>query len=299
MWAILSRVVRIEKQVGVKRLMNIYDQLRNLQVINNAYNEWQNYRNELTEVIIRYAQGNKSIAIFGAGRCNDIDLKRLSAYFHEVILFDKDQGAMKEGLYQQEVGTTPNIKMQVTDFVGIDEVDYRVYADTLISEIRKKGMGTSCHELAEVALDQLEALYIKAMDTPICFGTRAYDCAVAVGVHSQLISMLEWIWSIMLQTIKQEEVSVRNKIIEMNDAFVTRFNNAVIEGARNKIIIGCEEARLGKEGSVQGAVQALYDLKRRHAKGEINICETMKITWPFHRSQGIEYRVSLQIINKK
>lgn len=279
--------------------MNIYDQLRNLQVINNAYNEWQNYRNELTEVIIRYAQDNKSIAIFGAGRCNDIDLKRLSAYFNEVILFDKDQEAMKEGLYQQKVETTPNIKMQVTDFVGIDEVDYRVYADTLISEIRKKGMRTSCHELAEVALDQLEALYIKAMDIPIHFGTRAYDCAVVVGVHSQLISMLEWIWSIMLQTIKQEEASVRNKIIEMNDAFVTRFNNAVIEGARNKIIIGCEEARLGKEGSVQGAVQALYDLKRRHAKGEINICEAMCIEWPFHRSQGIEYKVSLQIINKK
>lgn len=299
MWAILSRVVSIEKQVGVKRLMNIYDQLRNLQVINNAYNEWENYRYELTEVIIRYAQDNKSIAIFGAGRCNDIDLKRLSACFNEVILFDKDQEAMKEALYQQKVGTMPNIKMKVTDFVGIDDVDYRVYVDILISEIRKKGMGTSCHTLAEVALNQLEVLYTKAMDTPIHFGTQAYDCAVVVGVHSQLISMLEWIWSIMLQMIKQEETSVRNKIIEMNEAFVVRFNNAVIEGTRNKIIMGCEEARVGKEGTVQGAVQALYDLKRRHAKGEINICEAMKITWPFHRSQGIEYRIFLQIINKK
>lgn len=299
MWDILSRVVRIEKQVGVKRLMNIYDQLRSLQVINNAYSEWEHYRYELTEIIIKYAQGSESIALFGAGRCNDIDLKRLAVCFNEVILFDKDQEAMKEALYQQKVERMPNIKMKVTDFVGIHDSDYRVYADTLISEIRKKGMGTSCHALAEVALEQLEMLYTKAMDSPICFGTGAYDCAVVVGVHSQLISMLEWIWSIMLQTIKQDETSVRNKIIEMNEAFVARFNNAVIEGTRNKIIMGCEKARVGKEGTVQGAVQALYDLKRRHAKGEINICEAMDIEWPFHRSQGIEYKVSLQIINKK
>lgn len=278
--------------------MNIYDQLRTLQVINNAYNEWEHYRHELTEIIIKYAKGNESIAIFGAGRCNDIDLNRLSGYFNEVILFDKDLEAMKEGLYQQKVEMMPNIKIKVTDFVGIDDADYRIYGDTLISEIRKKGMRTNACELAEVALDQLEVLYTKAMNTPIDFGVQAYDTAVVVGVHSQLISMLEWIWSVMLQTIKQDERSVRNKIIEMNDAFVTRLNNAVIDGVRNRIIMGCEEARIGREGTVQGAVQALGDLKRRQEKGEINRCEALKIKWPFHRSQGIEYEMSIQIIDK-
>ena len=278
--------------------MNIYDQLRTLQVINNAYHEWEHYRHELTEIIIKYAKGSESIAIFGSGRCNDIDLNRLSRYFNEVILFDKDLEAMKEGLYQQKVEMMPNIKIKVTDFVGIDDADYRVYGDILISEIRKKGMRTNVCDLAEVALDQLEVLYKKAMNTPIDFGVQAYDTAVVVGVHSQLISMLEWIWSVMLQTIKQDERSVRKKIIEMNEAFVARFNYAVIRGARNRIIMGCEEARVGKEGTVQGAIQALGDLKRRQEKGEINRCETLKIKWPFHRSQGIEYQMSIQIIDK-
>lgn len=82
--------------------MNIYDQLRSLQVINNAYNEWESYRRELTEIIMKYAKESESIAIFGAGRCNDIDLRRLSECFSEIILFDKDLEAMKEGLYQQK-----------------------------------------------------------------------------------------------------------------------------------------------------------------------------------------------------
>ena len=112
--------------MGAGRLMNIYDQLRTLQVINNAYNEWEHYRHELTEIIIKYAKGSESIAIFGSGRCNDIDLNRLSRYFNEVILFDKDLEAMKEGLYQQKVEMMPNIKIKVTDFVGIDDADYRV-----------------------------------------------------------------------------------------------------------------------------------------------------------------------------
>lgn len=278
--------------------MNIYDQLRSLQVINNAYNEWESYRRELTEIIMKYAKESESIAIFGAGRCNDIDLRRLSECFSEIILFDKDLEAMKEGLYQQKVETIPNIKIKVTDFVGIHDVDYRAYADTLISEIRKKGMRTNVCELAEVALNQLEVLYTQAMNTPIYFGTQAYDTAVVVGVHSQLISMLEWIWSIMLQTINTDEKSVRNKIIEMNEVFVTRFNDAVIKGARNKIIMGCEVARVGKEGTVQGAIQALGDLKKRQIKGEMNRCEALDIKWPFHRGQGIEYEVLLQIIDK-
>ena len=278
--------------------MNIYDQLRTLQVINNAYHEWEHYRHELTEIIIKYAKGSESIAIFGAGRCNDIDLNRLSRYFNEVILFDKDIEAIKEGLYQQKVERMPNIKIKVTDFVGINDTDYRVYADTLISEIRKKGMETNVCKLAEVALNQLEVLYTKAMNIPVDFGTQAYDTAVVVGVHSQLISMLEWIWSVMLQTIKQDESHVRNKIIEMNEAFVTRFNSAVIRGARNRVIMGCEEARVGKEGSVQGAIQALSDLKRRQEKGEMNRSEALEIKWPFHTKQGIEYKISIQIINK-
>lgn len=278
--------------------MNLYDKLRALQRIDHAYSEWAQYRKDLTEVIVRYAKGSESIAVFGAGQCNDIDLNKLIESFNEVILLDKEVGAMKEGIKQQKVINSSAIQIQRADFVGIEDEDYRYYADFLISEIRKKGMQTNVNELAEIALEQLEVLYTKVMNTPLCFGKVQYDTAVVIGVHSQLISMLEWIWSVILHTIQQDEARVRNKIIEMNRFFVTRFNQAVISGARHKIIMGCEKARVGKEGTVQGAIQALEDLKERQEKGTLYLGESSEITWPFHKAQCIEYKMLIQSMEK-
>lgn len=278
--------------------MNLYDQLRILQTIDHAYSEWAQYRKDLTSLLIQYAKGSKRIALFGAGRCNDIDLNSLLEAFEEIILIDKDLEAMKEGIKQQHVIKASSIQLQKIDFLGIEEEDYRFYADCLIREIRKKGMRTNVDELAEVALEQLEKLFQKAMSTPLSFEALSYDTAIAIGVHSQLLSMLEWIWSIMLQTIQQDEIRVRNYIVEMNEIFVTRLNEAIIEGSKHKVIIGCEKARIGKEGTIQGAIQALRDLKKRQEEGTLYMSGSSEINWPFHKAQSIEYKMLIQSMEK-
>ena len=278
--------------------MNLYDQLRTLQTIDHAYNEWAQYRKDLTSLLIQYAKGSKKIALFGAGRCNDIDLNRLVEAFEEIILIDKDLEAMTEGIKQQHVIKASSIQLQKIDFLGIEEDDYRFYADCLIREIRKKGMRTNIDELAEVALEQLEKLFQKAMGTALSFEALSYDTAIAIGVHSQLLSMLEWIWSIMLQTIQQEETRVRSYIVKMNEVFVRRLNDAIIESARHKVIMGCEEARIGKEGTIQGAIQTLWDLQKRQEEGELYLCESTHLNWPFHKAQSIEYKMLIQSMEK-
>lgn len=279
--------------------MNLYDQLRGLQKIDHAYSEWAQYRKDLTSVIIQYAKDSKRIALFGAGRCNDIDLNRLLEAFEEIILLDKDLEGMKEGIKQQNVIRASSIQLQRTEFLGIEDEDYRLYAERLIDEIRKKGMKTRASELAEVALEQLAHLFQKAMDTSLCFKELSYDTAVVIGVHSQLLSMLEWIWSVMLQTIQQDETKVRNYIIEMNEIFVTRLNEAVINGAKHRIIMGCEKTRIGREGTVQGAVQALYDLQKRQEEGKLHFCESIELSWPFHKAESIEYQMVIQNLEKR
>lgn len=279
--------------------MNLYDQLRTLQKIDYAYSEWAQYRKDLTSIIIQYAKDSKRIALFGAGRCNDMDLNRLLEAFEEIILLDKDLEAMKEGIKQQNVIRASSIQLQRADFLGIEDEGYRLYAERLIDEIRKKGMKTRASELAEVALEQLEHLFQKAMHTSLCFKELSYDTAVVIGVHSQLLSMLEWIWSVMLQTIQQDETKVRNYIIEMNDIFVTRLNEAVINGAKHRIIMGCEKTRIGREGTVQGAVQALCDLQKRQEKGKLHFCESIELSWPFHKAESIEYQMVIQNLEKR
>lgn len=298
----MNLVYTEEEKLGLKEIgdqpMNLYDQLRALQTIDHAYSEWAQYRKDLTSILIQYAKGSKRIALFGAGRCNDIDLNRLLEVFEEIILIDKDLEAMQEGIKQQNVIKTSSIQLQKADFVGIEEHDYRLYAERLVKEIRRKGMATRADEVAEIALEQLEQLFQKAMHTPLCFEDLSYDTAIVIGVHSQLLSMLEWIWSVILQTIQQDEMRVRNYIIKMNRIFVTRLNEAIIRGAKHRIIMGCEKSRVGRKGTVQGAIQALIDLQKQQEEGKLELCESTMLSWPFHKAQSITYEMLIQSLDK-
>ena len=271
--------------------MNLYDQLLGLQVIEDAYLEWRTYRKQLTDFIIQEAKGNESIAILGAGRCNDIDLKRILAYFNEVTLVDKDKKAMEVGICKHEIVNLNHI--------GMSEEDYRVYAYILIKEVRKLGMNTNVHELAKVALKALEWLEEKVEKINIDLGRACYETTVVVGVHSQLLSMLEWIWHIILQTIKQDESCVRAQIIRMNEKYIRRFNDLLIGATKKRMIIGCEKERIGRSGSIQGAVQSMDDLNRRMRCGEISLLNETQLEWEFNKKQGIVYLVDCQSIEVK
>lgn len=279
--------------------MNLYDQLLELQVIEDAYLEWRTYRNQLTDFIIQEAKGNESIAILGAGRCNDIDLKRILAYFNEVTLVDKDRKAMEEGICKQEIVDLDQIKIRQMDFIGMSDTDYRNYADTLIKEVRKLGMNTNVHELAKVALKELKRLEEKFEKININLGRKCYETTVTVGVHSQLLSMLEWIWHIILQTIKQDESSVRAQIIKMNEKYVRRFNDLLVGATNKRMIIGCEKERIGRSGSIQGAIQAINDLNRRMRCGEVSLLNEAQLEWKFNKKQGVVYIVDCQSIEVK
>lgn len=279
--------------------MNLYDQLLQLQVLDNAFVEWKSYRNQLTTYIIEHTKNNGELAIFGGGRCNDLDLGMLAAHFSTITLLDRDGQAMKQGVSQYGLGEAPIIKREIVDFVGISSQEYRAYADTLISEIRKQGMNISCDELAQVAIKVLDDLCERALSRPLDFGLDTYENIVIIGVHSQLISMLEWIWSVILRTLKQNEDSVRNRIIQMNTIFVKRFNAAVLRATKKCIFIGCEAQIAGKIGTVQGAIQAIDDLKSRAKHDEIDILESEVMRWPFDQSQDLEYMMQVQKIVPK
>ena len=276
--------------------MNLYDQLRTLQVMDNAFTEWTDYRKDLTDYIITHTLSNQSLAIWGAGRCNDLDLERLSSHFQSITLLDQDENAMQAAIYRYNLGDSKNIHTRVIDFVGITDEDYRQYAAYLVDEVRKKGIHIKYNCLVEVVLEVLEHLYQKIIYHAIPIEKNSFDYAIVIGVHSQLISMLEWIWSIILQTIQQEEYEVRHAIGMMNDGVVEKFNQTVLNTTRKNVIMGYELGRLDRAGVVQGAHQAMEDIKKRACKEEIEITNTVILEWPFNLKEGIAYKVKLQKI---
>ena len=72
----------------------------------------QKHRQNITVMLGRIAkQGAKSLCVFGAGPCNDIDLKVLCALFGQVTLVDIDSETLKQGVSKQQASNLANLEL--------------------------------------------------------------------------------------------------------------------------------------------------------------------------------------------
>ena len=172
--------------------MNLYDRLLTLQEIPNAYTSWKPYRQSLTDYIIGQLNKSEDVLILGIGRGNDIQLKQLIPHIKSLTLWDKEEQAIHEALVQYGLETHPQVKCIGKDLLGLSPKDYRQYADELMQFVRHKGMQTDVEALKDVGLKALQKLTEKIKVTPI--GEKTYDTIIMIGLHSQLLSMMHWIW---------------------------------------------------------------------------------------------------------
>ncbi len=281
--------------------MNLYDQLTKLQVIEKAFIEWQTYRESLTSYIMKQLPNESEVALWGAGRCNDLDLEVLAKKCESIWLIDKNEEAMRNALKQYGLEENKKIKIKVYDFTGIKEQVYKDYADILVSEVRKKGLQTNIEELANRAISILDEVADCLKHNPIDISQICCDYTVMIGVHSQLIMMFDWIWQVILQTLEREEERVRQRVIALNEEVVKRVNGSLWKSTRKQCIIGCEVGRIGRVGTIQGAIQALEHIEELVGQGHMKRTDIIHIEWPFNQSQGINYQMEIQTleINKK
>lgn len=268
--------------------MSLYEKLKQLQVLEDADEAWKDYRKEVTAYLCGQLYGAEEIAVLGAGRCSDIDLGILSACFRKIVLLDKDQAALKAAALKYKL-QEKQVSFEVVDFIDLEESDYELYGEMLIQEVRKKGMQTDVKALADVAVKLLSDIEKKINTAFLNSQQKTYENLIVIGVHSQLLSMLEWMWSIMLQTIEKDEESVRAFIIQMNERIIRRFNKQLIENAKHKLVIGCEAQRIGTAGTVQGAVQCIKDIEERITSQQIKCLSTQEMIWPFNLKEQKAY----------
>ncbi|MGL4736200.1 MAG: hypothetical protein ACRCW2_01985 [Cellulosilyticaceae bacterium] len=276
--------------------MNVYDRLLELQQISHGYEKWATYREKLTDKIIHQSQGKK-IGLIGAGRCSDLDLRRLNESFGEIILIDRDERAMQEAIRYYELNHSSKVHMHICDLVGIEPEAYREYANVLIDKVQKNRGKVDIEQLADIALDYLERFYHQAghhhVELPEC------EQMIVVGVHSQLLSMLEWIWSVILQNIGKDEERVRYYIDQMNSGLIRKLNILLMNHCSSDIMLGCELHREGRVGVIQGAYQAIDDIKRRIETGQVTLVDQDILIWPFDEQQNISYHMLIQVIAKR
>lgn len=293
--------------------MGIYNQLKDKFIMKDAYKDWENYRKALTDLILnisdmdlsfnksRDLNETKSIAIIGAGRCNDIDLLRLAEIFDEITLIDIDATALEECISFQEKNVKEKINKEVFSINGLYENEMEAFCDELLNFVRKAGRELN-EKLYEKFLDEmLEGLnkkIVAGLDMlQERFSNKSYDVVVCNGVYSQLLSMYSFFIRSVSQSVSDElkiDVSGINRSIEIklskiNTMSVSAINKALIAVAKKMILFGNE---FPKKSRVEGAAECIDDIRKNYMPDEI------MLKWDFNLKENIFYNMLIQIVKK-
>lgn len=269
--------------------MDILSELRRVERIENAYQNWAAYREVVTEYIIAQTTDFKEIAVFGAGRCNDIDLARLVEKFERVILLDKDREAMQEATRQYGVHYNSRIQLIEMDFLGITDNDFRNYAQ-LVKQCFTEQTGI------EPVLSYLEKAKHSIEAYTMNLAKDQYKNIILLGVHSQLNIYFAHIWSLYSNAFKINDHRVYDKVKELNEIAAKKLNHAVIQGTAKELFIGFEAGISERPGKVEGAVQAENDLENQQESQHIHVKAEFEYLWPF--KPGCTYQMKILCINK-
>lgn len=269
--------------------MSLYDELIQLQILPDSFAEWANYRHAITDYLLQHTHKNSSFAIFGAGRCHDMDLLRMTEHFSSITLIDENMHAMQDAINIYGLGSHPDIHLIQSDFTGITPDDYRALSDGLTSIYHIGATSSDIHILAEYVLDKLNWLYSQAISKELDFGLNSFDYSATFGVHSQINNMAAWLFSVFSAQLNQSDSSVESRIIDANQILIPRLNDAILKATKSIAFFGCEMKNASISGSIQGACQCIDDLRGR------GIITAQAITyWPFDIKQDKIYQMLIQ-----
>lgn len=285
---------------GRKNDMDILSSMIESEKIENAYEGWQTYREEVTAFIVsefvtkeKHAASRKgdltqetrlaapTLGIWGAGRADDIDLKILSKYFR-LVLIDRDKEALtdavkKYGLSEDEVicGDIP--------FWGITYSDYEMF-EALLKE---------CEDVDGISQFLADIIHKNSHGTGT-FNDAFLDYSVCIGIHSQLNVRFAGLLYAYRNNYTQDELLVLQKQLrQLNDYSVKRLNDIIYFMTKRKIIWGYELAavtcveewmldvnRNDFTDGIEGARELEKDIGF-HNEGDIVILEEKRYVWPF------------------
>ena len=271
----------------------LYDDLLRNQILPNAFSDWAVYRKDLTDFILQASEPGTSALIVGAGACSDFDLVRLKRHFCQVTLLDQNEQAMAMGAARQGVSCAPG-ELVCADLVGIPPETYRRIADHMLALLRKElASGRPDGDRFEQAfLQQIGAAFRDKQPRGLLQGSDLFDYVICCGVHSQLLTVFPQMALVYGRYIPIRYEAVAACIRERIPAVVSKLNDALLGWARKGVILGLEESRLGMDGGIDGAWQALRDLEER----DLPIEAQTRLIWPFDPAQKKAYAMRVMAV---
>lgn len=262
--------------------MRYLDRLIASEVLPNAYKEWRGYRQKLTDFIEEncVAEGGRKpvLAIWGAGRSNDIDLARLAERF-KLVLIDRDA----EGLAQ----ACKTYGLEETDAICVDLPFWNVELETyeMFEALLAEG------EEAEIVIEHLKQVAFDNSHRVLPDIGRRFDYSVCVGLHSQLNARFAGLLYMYRENYDEEELQmIENAIRALNEAAVTRTNDVIYMLTEKLMVFGLEWAVVNESAmdqwerlvpeDIEGALQLRHDIGM-HKDFDIRIEAERRLFWPF------------------
>mgnify|MGYP001127930362 FL=1 len=262
--------------------MRYLDRLIASEVLPNAYKEWRGYRQKLTDFIEEncVAEGGDKpvLAIWGAGRSNDIDLARLAERF-KLVLIDRDA----EGLAQ----ACKAYGLEETDAICVDLPFWNVELETyeMFEALLAEG------EEAEIVIEHLKQVAFDNSHRVLPEIGRRFDYSVCVGLHSQLNARFAGLLYMYRENYDEEELQmIENAIRALNEVAVTRTNDVIYMLTEKLMVFGLEWAVVNESAmdqwenlvpeEIEGALQLRHDIGM-HKDFDIRIEAERRLFWPF------------------
>lgn len=262
--------------------MRYLDRLIASEVLPNAYKEWRGYRQKLTDFIeencVTEGGCKPVLAIWGAGRSNDIDLARLAERF-KLVLIDRDA----EGLAQ----ACKAYGLEETDAICVDLPFWNVELETyeMFEALLAEG------EEAEIVIEHLKQVAFDNSHRVLPEIGRRFDYSVCVGLHSQLNARFAGLLYMYRENYDEEELQmIENAIRALNEVAVTRTNDVIYMLTEKLMVFGLEWAVVNESAmdqwenlvpeEIEGALQLRHDIGM-HKGFDIRIEAERRLFWPF------------------
>ena len=265
----------------------LFYKIKESYIVPGAFQRWSGYREKLTDAIIDFAEPGKPIAIVGSGYSNDINLGRLYKHCKKIALFDRNVEAMERSLVTYDLYNKQNVSVNRCDLFGVSDEEYIDLIEKSMNRIKKLA-GTADFAILSGYMNSMIE-HVKNQEVRI--SNDKYDCTIAVGLHSQIISFLAHIWNSFATIGMVGDLSMIDKMVRLNETQIPRINNELIGMTKEKLFVGVEmyNTFLGENKTIHGAVECNHDLNSRIAENELILDGSFEEIWPF--SEEKEYRM--------
>lgn len=280
----------------MKTAEEIFEFIISLYEVDGSFERWTDYRKRITEYLISKMDEGKTVAILGVGEANDLDLSKIHSHVSKLTLVDIDLEKIKKATRKYGLEGSNKISIVQADFVGITKKDYVSAIAPVRRDIVKNKQFFSPYVSGPKYLQVINQILEHVNSHSIELGIDEHDYVIAIGVHSQLFGLLERPWDLLMHSIGKtgEAYSpIIKRVIEQNNVFMPKFNDAILAKSKEKAFIGLEQLELERNVCPNGAMQAQSDIYEKIPRE--NHVVYMDV-WSYR--DGLTYQMGINVINK-